>query len=463
MSRLKLLSLLFLLAAGCTRFQSKPISPERTAEALDKRSLDSSELQQFLRNNLPGGVTEWPRHSWDLDALTFAGFYYHPSLAVARAQWAVAQGGETTAGQRPNPVLTVSPQYNTTTAMASPWLLVASLDVPIETAGKRAKRQAQASRLSEAARLNIAAVAWQVRSAIRTALLDLKAAELRETALRQQQSLQEDLVKRQRQQIEAGAISRAEALPIQLAAQKSQLDLADARRQRADARGRLAEAIGVPVRALEHVRLELDINSTAGVRDMTTAEIRRAALKSRADILGALADYSASQAALQLEIAKQYPDIHLQPGYEFDQGDNKWGIGFSVELPVLSRNQGPIAEAKAKREELAARFIALQAKVLADIDRAIAGFKIGKQNLSISRSLSETQAKRLQSINDQVRAGAADASELLNGQVEAAGTALVQLDNQIKLQQAIGALEDAVQRPLNWPVAALESAAAEHH
>ena len=129
---------------------------------------------------------------------------------------------------------------------------------------------------------------------------------------------------------------------------------------------------GIPVRALDGIHVELDLNrGPESVKELTTAEIRRTALTSRADLLEALAEYAASQAALQLEIAKQYPDIHLQPGYEFDQGDSKWGIGASVELPVLSRNQGPIAEAKAKREESAARFIALQAKVLAEIDRAI--------------------------------------------------------------------------------------------
>jgi broad specificity phosphatase PhoE len=30
------------------------------------------------------------------------------------------------------------------------------------------------------------------------------------------------------------------------------------------------------------------------------------------------------------EIAKQYPDIHLGPGYQYDQGVNKWTLGFSV-------------------------------------------------------------------------------------------------------------------------------------
>ena len=60
---------------------------------------------------------------------------------------------------------------------------------------------------------------------------------------------------------------------------------------------------------------------------------------------GALADYAASQSALQLEIAKQYPDLHLGPGYELDQTDNKWSLGISLDLPILNHNQGPVAEA----------------------------------------------------------------------------------------------------------------------
>ena len=80
--------------------------------------------------------------------------------------------------------------------------------------------------------------------------------------------------------------------------------------------------------------------------------------------MGALADFAASQATLRLEIAKQYPDVRLSPGYQYDQGDNKWSLGLSVDLPVLNRNQGPIAEAKARRSEAAARFNAVQAKAL---------------------------------------------------------------------------------------------------
>jgi outer membrane protein TolC len=53
-----------------------------------------------------------------------------------------------------------------------------------------------------------------------------------------------------------------------------------------------------------------------------------------------LQDYTASQAALQAEIAKQYPDLRLGPGYDWDQGDHKWLLlGISLTLPILNRNE----------------------------------------------------------------------------------------------------------------------------
>ena len=93
---------------------------------------------------------------------------------------------------------------------------------------------------------------------------------------------------------------------------------------------------------------ELPSSADAG-KDLTSAEAREQALLGRADILAALAEYAASQSALQLEMAKQYPDIHLNTGYEYDQGLQKWGLlGLGTELPLLNRNQGPIAEASAR-------------------------------------------------------------------------------------------------------------------
>jgi len=441
--------LVLLCAGGCAHFDPKPVSAEANADKLENRSLTNADLQAFVSTNLGKPA---PSAAWGLDALTWAAFYNHPSLDVARAQLLVAQGGEVTAGQRPNPVLTVSPQYNITTLTPSPWLVTATLDVPIETAGKRGHRRAHAANLTEAARLNIAAVAYKVRSDLRAALVDVITTEARNQIIQQQLSIQQDLVQRMDQQFRAGAISGVEGLPMRLALERARLDAADAQRLATDARSRLAEALGLPLRALADVSLQFDVNDPLPhVQNLTAAEIRREALLSRPDILGALADYRATESALRLELAKQYPDIHLQPGYEFDQGDNKWGLGLGIDLPVLNQNQGPIAEARARREESAAKFNALQAGVLAEIDRAIAQFRTTQTNSVLLRSLAETANRRERSADEQFKSGAIDQTEVLNARLEAVSARLIQLDGQQKFQQAVGALENAVQRPLDLP------------
>ncbi|MGE5300064.1 MAG: hypothetical protein ACM3MB_03760 [Acidobacteriota bacterium] len=48
-----------------------------------------------------------------------------------------------------------------------------SLDIPVETAGKRGYRIEKAAHLSTAARMNIAETAWRVRSRLRNTLLSL--------------------------------------------------------------------------------------------------------------------------------------------------------------------------------------------------------------------------------------------------------------------------------------------------
>src|SRR3989442_3841 len=85
----------------------------------------------------------------------------------------------------------------------------------------------------EIERFNIATTAWQVRSNVRSRLLEVVVANERAVRLRKQLRIQEELVTRLGQRVEAGAASSSEVLPLRIAAQRVRLDLADAERQRA--------------------------------------------------------------------------------------------------------------------------------------------------------------------------------------------------------------------------------------
>src|SRR5258708_3966721 len=137
-----------ILFGGCVRFKPEPLSSAKVAMDFNARSLENPEFKGFLERNNKHESFVWPLPSWDLTNLVLAAFFYHPDLDVARARWGVAQAGKRIAAERPNPTVSVSPAYDTTTSIPSPWVVTGSLDIPIETAGKRGYRLAEATQLS---------------------------------------------------------------------------------------------------------------------------------------------------------------------------------------------------------------------------------------------------------------------------------------------------------------------------
>ena len=447
--RASLLVILLILMAGCATFHPKPISPQETASSFEARTLEKADFKKFIELNLHHEIRPWPPRFWDLNLLTWVAFYYHPDLDVARAKWGVAQAGVITAGQRPNPSAGLIPQYSVNAAHGvSPWILNFSVDIPIETAGKRGYRIAQAKHLSDDARLSIATVAWQIRSRLRTSLLNFYAADQSEILLRNQLAIQEDLVELMERRLAVGEVSRPDVTLAHLALDQIRLSLTEAKKQRAEARGRIADAIGLSAEALNEIEISFGFLEKLP-DELPSPETRRQALLNRADILSSLASYAASQSALQLQIAKQYPDIHLGPGYEFDQGENKWAIGVSVTLPVFNQNQGPIAEAEARRKQAEAWFRALQARTIGEIDTTQAGYRAALKELEVADSFVSHKESEQQSIQAMFKVGQVDRLALLSAQLELASSKLPRLDALVKTQQSLGLLEDALQYPIN--------------
>ena len=438
------------LLTGCVHYQPQPLAPEKSAAQFDARRLNDLGLRDFVATNAAAEIKNWPPEKWGLNSLTLVAFYFHPNLAVARAQWRVAEAGVKTAGARPNPSLTATPGYDSgIPGNYSPWLIPVSLDVPLETAGKRGKRIAEAEKIAESARWDYVSSAWQIRSNVRANLLDWSQANRRAALLQQQLAIQTDIVKRLQQRLAAGEISRPELTTAQIARHKTQLDLSDAESKCTESRSRLAEALGLSLPALAGVNTSFEF-SQAAPAGLTSAEARRAALLSRSDLRAALADYAVADADLRLQIAKQYPDLHLGPGYAWNSGnagDSQWSLGVTLELPILDHNQGPIAEAKAQRELAAAKFTALQAQVIGEIDRAVSGYRVAAAQMQTSTALLAAEAGQQKSAQAQLQAGEAEPLDFLSAQIEFTTAQLARLDSAAKLQTALGALEDALQRP----------------
>lgn len=442
------LALAAMLAAGCATYRPRPIAPARSLERFEARRLDAPEVGAYLQAR--NGVTQWPPAHWDLHTMTLVALFYSPELDVARARWAVARGGVLTAGERANPTLNTAIGYNSSTdpAQITPWIPEAALDLPLDIANQRGIRVRQARQLTAAARWNILTAAWQVRSAVRRAFLELYVAHESRSLRTRQREIQSQIVQVLESQAMAGEASPYQVTQARTSLADSRLAALDAAQRETRARAALAEAVGVPLTAFDGITWSFEDLGHSLPR-LPTNEIRRRALLNRSDIRASLAEYEASQAALELEIRKQYPDVSLGPGYQLDQTDSKWTLAASVVLPLVNRNQGPIAEARARRREAAARFLSLQSRVLAELDAAIRSAREVAEQVETADAVTASLTTQERIARASYDAGETSRLELLGVQSELVMSALSRLDAVAKAEDAVGALEDAMQSPLD--------------
>jgi outer membrane protein TolC len=450
LSILTLFTFLSLSVSGCARYQDRPLNPADSAVSIEARTLSSTQLRDFI-NSVVANKIGWPSQTWDIDRLTLAAIYYHPVLALARAQAESMDAAITTAGQRPNPSITVTPTWVRNLATAAvPWILASSINIPIETAGKRDFRIAKAEHLTDAARLRVTDTAWLIRGQLRLAMLEVYAAQEAERLLQQQLTIQQAMTERLEQQLTIGEITRPEVIRSHLALNQLQLNVSAARKRSAESRVLLATTVGVPVDALAGIEFDFSrLVQPPDLRFIQVAKLRETALRKRPDVLAALADYDAAQSALQLEIANQYPNIQANPGYTWELGEHRWALGATaLQLPVLHQNQGPIAEAEAKRRELAVRFEALQMRILGDIDRTRAGLGAVLTKWADAEKQMRLQQENLQSAQALFQAGETDPLALLGVKLEGAVAERARLDVLVETQQALNALEDTLRYPI---------------
>ena len=442
---------LSVLTLSCATYRPAPLKPAATAHEFAARTLAGRDLCRYLRGNLTYPLPACPPASWDLASLTLAAFFYSPDLAVAEAKLKIAEAAIITAGQRPNPTIGIGPSYTASAAPAlAPWAIgAAELNFPIETAGKRRYRITQAQHLADAAALGVGETAWQVRSAVRIALLNHVIAQRAYKLAQAYESASERTVQLFQERVSAGSASGPE-LNLALA------NLAGARLKMAQAQSRvpetldaLAAALGLPVERVAGVAFTWPtLERPPDEAFLTPDRVQKRALLNRIDLRRLLAEYAAADKALRLELARQYPDINLGGGYSWEVGENIFQLLPIISLPLMNQNQGPIAEASGKRTELAAEFTQLQQRIVAQANDALTRYRGAFQAYVEASNSAAFSEKRLTSFQRAVEMGDVDALALASAQLEAVTTEQSKLTALDTAQTAFGALEDAVQRPL---------------
>jgi outer membrane protein TolC len=247
-----------------------------------------------------------------------------------------------------------------------------------------------------------------------------------------------------------GEIPRVDVDLARIELSKTRVAIRTAEGQVIEAKAALAAAVGIPMVGLEGAEFPWpDMETPPTVESLSPDEIQRDAVLNRLDVRRSLAQYAAAESDVQLQIAKQYPDINIGPGYTYEERNSFFTVGLSTLVPLFNRNQGPIAEAEARRKQAAALFLQTQAQVIARSERALAVYTATLKELTETQSLYELQENQLQIIQQTIRAGAANRLSLDGAQIQLSVLARARLDALGRAQRALGDLENAVQRPLD--------------
>ena len=421
----------------------------------------ASTLQHFNARRLTGLVPELPAPAagWDRAQWLAAALQLNPQLAEQRAAVAAAAAAERTAAEHPNPGMELFAEYVTSAAQSTAWLYGLSLDFLLRHPGERERARQQAALQTALAQSDLAESIWQVRAALRQALLDAAAARDESALLQSLSAQRQALLDNDRARVRLGDLDRAQLLADELELSRARQRQQQSRARSADALARLAAAVGVPVAALEAVPVRWDDWAAIGALTISTPDRwRTEALIARPQIIHALREYDLAEIGLQSEVAKRWPQAHLTPAYAWGGDGVRQGSltdivhdsagGVSFELPLFNQHQGPIGEAVARRAAAGEHLKAVQAQLFGQIDRAELAWPAARQAWQDAQELAELADRQRQAEQRALAAGGSERASVLAAQIGASEAQLSVLQAAYTAEVAFGALEDAYRRPL---------------
>lgn len=337
--------------SGCVSYAPKPLQPPEELLLLGERA----EQDVYIDHQGPWQASWFPLEAnvQLADGLTLSeanalALFYSPSVLEARAEVRVAGAQVLQAGLLKNPELFLGPRISTED---SKLIFPAGIRWELPLWGKRqAERELAGARLT-AKQLHVIEVELGALQEVRESFIRLGRLQREETILAAVSVSSQQIVtwvERLQSASEVDAVvlylARTERDEAKVALETV---LVEARRVRRE----LFALLGL----LPNAKVTLMIDAASSILPELPKASHEALLGVPA-LRVAAAAYAAAEAALRLEISKQYPEIRLGPEFEDDRGDPSIGFGLGITLPLFDRNKGGIAAAEESRQRSRQRY-----------------------------------------------------------------------------------------------------------
>ena len=422
-----------LLLSGCVSYKPAPIDGAAFVRDFDARS-----------QALPAGQ---PLDAPSLMALAMA---HSPSLRDAAAAYRISGAAARSSRVRPLGSLTLTAEYSHQDNPNKPWLGGGALGIPLDMGARRSGRIGSADLAVLQARYDYVDALWTTRTAIERGLIELRAADDEIVLDREAVDIRRDRESRFDKRVASGEDARSAHLLARTDRITAEKRLTDAEARRRQAAETLAAAVGLPGSALAGHPVAPASRPFAEPDAQSLAGWRSEAALARPDVLRAVADYDIAEAAVKTEVAKQYPDIQIGPGYTYERGITKLPFSLGLTLPPSDLNKSAIREAEARRAAAGSKLETAQAAVLSSVDTAQAALVAAVRN---DRRATDADVPSAMHAMDQVKrstaAGETDRTDELAARAALLDARIAALDTRRVRDLARVDLDAAARPPLD--------------
>ena len=446
---------------GCATYTASPIDVDRLPAAYARRSLDEPALRQFATAFLGSKPAEWPPAALDLATLQAIALFDRPELQAARAHLAGTSAAHAVVAELGNPRLAIGPGVVANPGSANQWLATVGLLFPLDLSGQRGARMEAAASEVNAARVGVLRADQAIRIEVVAGGFAVVLRQQLDALAEDQARLRWELVALAEKRANVGAADAIEVDRARSNAQRAAVVRAAFARETEAAHAALAAALGLPPAALDARRVRLPVATLPELDGATQERLATAAMRNRLDVAEALCSYARSEALLRLEVARQWPDFELGPGYEYDQGLHKYRVDIGFTLPLFHGNGAAIEKATADRASAAVAVEAVQTRVITEVESALQQFARQRQELDAAQVLAATTATAVAKAVRRTALGADDQGAVIAARIDdiEARAALVQQEH--RAREAWLRLEVTLQQPIGEGLLAWQHAVPE--
>jgi outer membrane protein TolC len=406
-------------------YEPAPIETNQTIRHLASRDVNEPGFTEFMHEN---GIEQWPIMRWSFEEITLAALYFNPQLEAEFAEFNLSEAQA---------------------LLLLPWTIGLLFDFIFERPAKRRAKQDRAQAEIQAALVGVSKSVWNLRSEVKLAWIEYISALILNDFIKDESKILEDSHEILHRQHELGESSYFEVSNTRLEMQRLKLESSHHQVVVSDDYHELLALIGLSPEKMSSQEFILSDDETLpGVEDISQLTIQNMALHERYDIKQAMFEYQAHEAALRLEIERQYPDITLSPGFIFDQDDKIWALATSWVLPLFHHNEAQINEALAKRQLLQKEFQVLQSNLIHELAKKRHRYIALTNSLHQAEALVNELKEREDIFQKQYDSGYTGKLDLLRNQLETLRAKRAYFEIRVSVNISLADLEDLIQTPL---------------